>query len=374
MLLCFLRIIDPPRGDAISAIERCRSAGIRVKMITGDHVMTARAIGAEMGIGDGTLALTGHEIDNLNDAQLEKLVKEVDVFARVSPEHKLRLVNALQKNGEVVSMTGDGVNDAPALKRADIGVAMGAKGTEAAKEAAEMVLADDNFATIEHAVEEGRTVYDNIKKALMFILPTNAAEAGIVVLAIILGRVLPITPVQILWVNMITAVTLALSLAIEPPEAGVMNRPPRDPREPILTPFLIWRIIFVAIILIIGTFGLFVWERSQGASIETARTIAVNTLVAFEMFYLFNTRYLKEMVLTRDGIFGNSYVLAAIGLILFFQLGFTYLEPAQTLFDTQATPLSSWLRIGLVSISVLFLVEAEKYLLRIHPRLNRIRI
>ena len=343
-------------------------------MITGDHVMTARAIGAEMGIGDGTLALTGHEIDNLNDAQLEKLVKEVDVFARVSPEHKLRLVNALQKNGEVVSMTGDGVNDAPALKRADIGVAMGAKGTEAAKEAAEMVLADDNFATIEHAVEEGRTVYDNIKKALMFILPTNAAEAGIVVLAIILGRVLPITPVQILWVNMITAVTLALSLAIEPPEAGVMNRPPRDPREPILTPFLIWRIIFVAIILIIGTFGLFVWERSQGASIETARTIAVNTLVAFEMFYLFNTRYLKEMVLTRDGIFGNSYVLAAIGLILFFQLGFTYLEPAQTLFDTQATPLSSWLRIGLVSISVLFLVEAEKYLLRIHPRLNRIRI
>ena len=364
VLLGFLGIIDPPRGDAISAIEKCRSAGIRVKMITGDHVLTARAIGAEMGIGDGTLALTGHEIDTLNDAQLQRLVQEVDVFARVSPEHKLRLVQALQQNGEVVAMTGDGVNDAPALKRADIGVAMGGKGTEAAKEASEMVLADDNFASIEHAVEEGRTVYDNIKKALMFILPTNGGEAGIIVAAILFGRMLPITPVQILWINMITAITLALSLAFEPPEAGVMMRPPRDPKEPILTPFLAWRIGFVALILIIGTFWLFSWERLNGASIEYARTVAVNTLVGFEIFYLFNTRYLSQTTLTRVGVFGNAYALAAVGIVIVFQMALTYVTPMQKLFGTDAIRFASWMRIAAVSSSVLFLVELEKFVFR----------
>lgn len=371
ILLGILGIIDPPRGAAISAIRKCRSAGIRVKMITGDHVLTARAIGAEMGIGDGTTALTGQDLDSLSDEQLRDIVKEVDVFARVSPEHKLGLIQALQAGGEVVAMTGDGVNDAPALKRADIGVAMGVKGTEAAKEAAEMVLADDNFASIEHAVEEGRAIYDNIKKAIMFILPTNAGEAGIIVAAIIFGRTLPITPVQILWINMITAVTLALSLAFEPPEGTVMQRPPRDPKESILSPFLMWRVGFVSLILVAGTFGLFVLERQNEASIEAARTVAVNIVVMFEVFYLLNTRYLRDPVLTREGIFGNGYAIVATGLVIIFQMLFTYFSPMQRLFGTSAITVASWGRIVMVSAMLFFLVELEKYLVR---RLGRVKI
>jgi len=318
-LLGIVGIIDPPRGSAVSAVSQCREAGIKVKMITGDHVLTARSIGMQIGIGDGTTAITGTELDTIDESKLADVVGPVDVFARVSPEHKLRLVKALQTKGEVVAMTGDGVNDAPALKRADIGVAMGIKGTEAAKEAAEMVLTDDNFASITHAIEEGRTVYENIKKAVTFILPTNAGEAGIIIAAIMFGRALPITPVQILWINMITAVTLARSLAFEPPEQGVMSRPPRNPDAPLLTLFLIWRIFFVALILVAGTFGLFTWERTNGADLEVARTVSVNTLVAFEIFYLLNTRYLKEKSLTQEGLFGNSYALAAIGLVTFFK-------------------------------------------------------
>ena len=363
-LLGIVGIIDPPRGDAMSAIRQCQAAGIRVKMITGDHALTARVIGAQMGIGDGTTALTGQELATMSYEQLQVIVRDVDVFARVSPEHKLRLVEALQANGEVVAMTGDGVNDAPALKRADIGVAMGMKGTEVAKEAAEMVLTDDNFSSIAHAVEEGRTVYDNIKKAITFILPTNAGEAGTIIMAIALGCVLPITPVQILWVNMITAVTLSLSLAFEPPEAGVMHRAPRDPREPILSSFLIRRVVFVSAILVAGTCGLFTWERLNGASIEIARTVAVNTLVMFEVFYVLNTRYLTDPVLSIEGILGNSYVLAAIGTVTVFQLLFTYTAPMQRLFGTMGIDLATWVRIIVVAASVLVLVELEKYLLR----------
>jgi magnesium-transporting ATPase (P-type) len=248
---------------------------------------------------------------------------------------------------------------------------MGGKGTEAAKEAAEMVLADDNFASIEHAVEEGRAVYDNIKKALMFILPTNGGEAGIIVAAILFGRMLPITPVQILWINMITAITLALSLAFEPPEAGVMMRPPRDPKEPVLTTFLAWRIGFVSLILIIGTFWLFSWERLNGASIEYARTVAVNTLVGFEIFYLFNTRYLSQTTLTREGIFGNAYALVAVGIVIVFQMALTYVTPMQKLFGTDAIRFASWARIAAVSSSVLFLVELEKFVFRKYPVMKK---
>ncbi|MGM0428100.1 MAG: cation-transporting P-type ATPase [Thermodesulfobacteriota bacterium] len=362
--LGIMGIIDPPRGAAISAIQKCKRAGIRVKMITGDHVLTARSIGAQMGIGDGITALTGEELDELTDEKLRNIVGEVDIFARVSPEHKLKLVQALQARGEVVAMTGDGVNDAPALKRSDIGVAMGIKGTGAAREAAEMVLADDNFASIEHAVEEGRTVYDNIKKAIMFILPTNAGEAGIIIAAIVFGRMLPITPVQILWINMITAVTLALSLAFEPPEEGVMKRPPRDPKESILSAFLLWRIGFVALILMIGTFGLFLWERNLGVSIETARTVAVNTLVMFEVFYLFSARYLRDPALTREGVFGNSYAIAAVVLVMVFQILFTYTPPMQHLFGTAGISMICWIRIVLVAACVLVLVETEKFFMR----------
>ncbi|MDH3872241.1 MAG: HAD-IC family P-type ATPase, partial [Gammaproteobacteria bacterium] len=361
-LLGIVGIIDPPREDAIQAVGRCQSAGIQVKMITGDHAVTAVAIGAQMGIGDGERVLTGHEIEAMDDAQLRVAVNHVDVFARSSPEHKLRLVRALQANGHVVAMTGDGVNDAPALKRADVGTAMGQQGTEVAKEAAEMVLADDNFASIAHAVEEGRTVYDNLKKAILFILPTNGGEALTIIAAIALGRSLPITPVQILWVNMITAVTLALALAFEPPEKGVMHRPPRNSHEPLLTGMFIWRIVFVSLILVAGTFGLFIWERDQGADLALARTVAVNTLVMFEIFYLFNSRYICAPVLNRAGLFGNRYALMAVGLLLFFQFCFTYLGPMQTLFGTMAIDAATWLRIVLVASSVLILVELEKYL------------
>ncbi len=363
-LLGVVGMIDPPREDAILAVQRCQSAGIRVKMITGDHAVTAIAIGTQMGIGDGGNVLTGSEIEIMDDEQLRAAVNEVDIFARSSPEHKLRLVKALQANGHVVAMTGDGVNDAPALKRADVGTAMGQKGTEVAKEAAEMVLADDNFASISHAVEEGRTVYDNLKKAILFILPTNGGEALIIIAAIVLGRSLPITAVQILWVNMITAVTLALALAFEPPEENVMRRRPREPGEGVLNRLFVWRIVFVSLILVVGTFGLFVWERAEGADIETARTVAVNTLVMFEIFYLFNSRYITAPVLNYAGLFGNRFVLIAIGLLIVFQLGFTYLGSMQALFGTSALEFDTWIRIVLVASSVLFLVELEKAVVR----------
>jgi magnesium-transporting ATPase (P-type) len=264
-LLGLVGIIDPPREEAIAAIDKCHTAGIRVKMITGDHRITACAIGAKLGIGNGQNAVTGIELDKMDDAQLRKVVGEIDIFARASPEHKLRLVTALQQDGEIVAMTGDGVNDAPALKRADIGVAMGKNGTEVAKEAAEMVLMDDNFASITHAVEEGRTVYDNIRKTVVYILPTSGGMAGVLILAIILGMALPITPVQILWINMVTTVTLAISLAFERPESGVMSRPPHDPNAPILSGFLVWRIVFVALLMISGGFVLYIVSMGNRA-------------------------------------------------------------------------------------------------------------
>jgi magnesium-transporting ATPase (P-type) len=370
-LLGIVGIIDPPRQEAIEAVRVCQSAGIRVKMITGDHVMTAQAIGNQMGIGIDKPVLGGSELEAQSDEDLRRSAEEVDIFARASPEHKLRLVNALQANGHVIAMTGDGVNDAPALKRASVGIAMGIKGTEVAKEAAEMVLADDNFASIVHAVEEGRTVYDNIKKSILFILPTNGGEALALIGAILLGRVLPITPVQILWVNMITAVTLALSLAFEPPESDVMRRTPRDPRAPILSGFMVWRTTFVSLILVAGVFGLFLWQREHGASIEYARTVAVNTLVLFEAFYLLNTRYINASVLSRDGLLGNRYVLLAIVLVVLFQLVFTYTPAMQYLFASKSLALSDWLIMTVVASTVFFLVELEKYLTATYQRAQR---
>jgi len=361
-LLGLVGMIDPPREDAVAAVRECQSAGIKVKMITGDHAVTATAIGQQVGIGDGKAVLTGHQIETMTDEELTQVVDDVDVFARTSPEHKLRLVQALQENGHVVAMTGDGVNDAPALKRADVGTAMGQNGTEVAKEAAEMVLVNDNFSSIVDAVKEGRTVFDNLKKAILFILPTNGGEALVIIAAIILGRSLPITPVQILWVNMITAVTLALALAFEPSESNVMSRPPRNPKEPILTPMFLWRIVFVSFILMAGTFGLFIMERAEGASLEYARTVAVNTLVMFEIFYLFNSRYIHDFVLNKQGLMGNRYALIAVGILLSFQLVFTYFPPMQTLFGTAGLTINSWLVIMLVSSSVLFLVEIEKFI------------
>jgi magnesium-transporting ATPase (P-type) len=361
-------LIDPPRPAAIEAVATCQRAGIRVKMITGDHRVTALAIARQIGLRETRQALTGQALETLDDDALSAQVEQVDVYARVTPEHKLRLVETLQRHGRVVSMTGDGVNDAPALRRADVGVAMGRSGTEVAKEAAEMVLTDDNFATIVAAVREGRTVYDNLRKAILFILPTNGGEALVIFGAILLGlEQFPLTPVQILWVNMITAATLALALAFEPPERGIMSRPPRDPTEPVLTPLFLWRIAFVSLVLVTGTFALFTWAQWRGATIDEARTIAVNTLVAFEIFYLFNSRFILAPVLNLEGLFGNRYVLIAIALLVVFQLTFTYAPFMQSLFGTAAIGPTAWGLILLVASSVLWLVELEKALVRRGP-------
>jgi magnesium-transporting ATPase (P-type) len=357
-------IIDPPRPEAIEAIKICRQAGIRVKMITGDHVGTAKAIGREMGIGDGVHAVTGTELEAASDEELRQLVRDNDIFARTSPEHKLRLVTALQANHEVVAMTGDGVNDAPALKRADVGVAMGIKGTEATKEAAEIVLADDNFSSIERAVEEGRTIYDNLRKAILFILPTNGAEALVILTAVVMGLVLPLTPVQILWVNMVTAVTLALALAFEPAEPGVMRRPPRDPRSPILGGAFLWRIAFVSVLIGGATLAVFLIEMRLGMPLELSRTLAVNTLVCGQAFYLFNSRFLRESSLSTSRLFTNRVAWLAIGVLAILQLMFVYAPFMQTLFSSAPLELRHWLIPLGIGFAVFLLVEVEKAIFR----------
>ncbi|MFN3545238.1 MAG: cation-transporting P-type ATPase [Thiobacillus sp.] len=363
-LLAVLGLADPPREEAIRAVAACRAAGIKVKMITGDHAATAQAIGKQLGLDDTVQAMTGAEIEAIDDARLREVVDEVDVFARASPEHKLRLVEALQARGAVTAMTGDGVNDAPALRRADIGVAMGRKGTEAAKEAAEMVLADDNFASIAHAVEEGRTVYGNLRKALIFILPTNGAQAGMLLIAIVLGLTLPVTPVQILWVNMVTAVTLALALAFERPEPDVMRQPPRDPRGPLIDHFMLWRIGFVTALLVAGALGIFLWELERGMPVEVARTAAINALVMGEIFYLFNCRRLTAPVVGWSGFAGNRAVLVTIAILLALQALFTFGPLLQTLFGTAPIQGATWLKIFAFGLIVYSVVEVEKALFR----------
>lgn len=357
-------LFDPPRDETLSAIEECQAAGIIVKMITGDHALTAKAIANKLNLGTHNGILTGEDIDQLTEEELAEKVNDIDVYARTSPEHKLRLVKALQRQGHIVAMTGDGVNDAPALKRADIGVSMGLKGTEASKEVSEMVLADDNFASIDYAVEEGRTVYQNLKKAILFILPTNGGEAFTLVSAILLGTMLPITPVQILWVNMITAVTLALSLAFEPSDKYIMKKPPRAPQEPILSKMLIWRICFVSFLLVLGTFGLFLYCLNAGSPIEHARTVAVNTLVAGEIVYLINCRNIIGSSLKLKSWFNSKAVLIAIFLVIVFQLIFTYLPLMQYFFGTSAMSLKDWVPILLFCASLYLLVELEKYVVR----------
>jgi len=363
-LLGLAAIMDPPRPEAKEAVEECKRAGIRVKMITGDHSMTAAAIAGQMGIGTEGRVITGPEIEKVTDEELARLAEEIDIFARVSPEHKLRLVTALQERGFITAMTGDGVNDAPALKKADIGIAMGLKGTEAAKEAAEMVLADDNFASIVHAVKEGRTVYDNLKKTLLFMLPTNGGEALLIIVAVALGMVAPITPAQVLWVNMVTAVTLALSLAFEPMETDVMDRPPRPAGEPLVRVSMLLRISYVSLLLMGCSLGMFTWYRSAGATPELARTIAVNTLIIGEIFYLFNSRYIIERSLSFRGLRATPQVWAAVSAVLILQLPFTYLPVMQDLFGTEGLSLLDWSRMFALGAVVFLLVEAEKAIAR----------
>ena len=359
VLLGLTGIIDPPRDEAIAAIRECHAAGIVVKMITGDHARTAAAIAAQIGLGRGRV-VTGGELEEIADANLPALVAEGHVFARTSPEHKLRLVKALQSLGKIVAMTGDGVNDAPALKSADVGIAMGIKGTEAAKEAAGMVLADDNFASIAHAVAEGRTVYDNLKKAILFVLPTNAAQGLVVIIAILFGLTLPITPAQVLWVNMVCAVTLGLALAFEPPELNVMQRPPRNPREPLLPPFFLWRIAFVSVLIMMGTMAMFQWTLARTGELAEARTAAVGTLILGQMFYLLNSRFMFASSLRRDLLTGNPYVLYALGLVLLAQAIFTYLPAMNLWFGSAPVGLATWFPMGVVGAVIFAAVEVEK--------------
>ena len=362
VLLGLVGLIDPPRSEAIDAVRECHDAGIRVKMITGDHAGTAAAIARQIGLQNPDGVLTGADIENMSDAELAAAVVEADVFARTSPEHKLRLVTALQSHGLTVAMTGDGVNDAPALKRADAGVAMGLKGSEAAKEASEIVLADDNFASIAAAVREGRTVYDNIKKVISWTLPTSAGEAMTIVVALFLGLALPVTAVQILWVNLVTAVTLGLALAFEPTEKDTMNRPPRRRNEPLLSGTLIWHVVFVSALFLAAVFGIFEFATQRGYRVELAQTMAVNMLVVLEIFHLFFIRNIYGTSLTWKAARGTPVVWACVIAVTAAQFAVTYLPPLQQVFGTAPVPVFDGFL--LVGIGVVFfaIIEAEKQL------------
>ena len=371
VLLGLIGLLDPPRKEAIEAVNECHGGGIRVTMITGDHKITAAAIAKMLGIGDGKTAITGTEIEEMDTATLQERVGTVDVFARASPEHKLRLVKAIQANKQIVAMTGDGVNDAPALKKADIGVAMGIKGTEVTKEAAGMILADDNFASIAAAVKEGRTVYNNIEKAMLFMLPTNVAQALVIAVAIVSGFTLPITAPQILWVNMVTSVALGLVISFEPHETDVMLRSPRAVDRPIVTPFGLWRILFIGLALLAYTLLAFFWMKSQGASDQLARTVAVNAITIGQVFYLLNSRYLLDSSLSLKAHMGNRYLPLGIVAVVILQLLFTYTTPFQAMFGNEGIPLRIWP--GLLAGGLVFflVVETEKFVIRSSGSLRR---
>jgi len=366
-------MLDPPRPEAIAAVRTCQAAGIRVKMITGDHAGTASAIARQIGLdcacdadgkgvvlnGEAIAVLNGEAIARLSAAELIEAAERVAVFARVAPEQKLRLVEALQARQHVVAMTGDGVNDAPALRQANIGVAMGITGTEVAKEAADMVLTDDSFSSIEAAVEEGRGVFDNLVKFITWTLPTNVGEGLVILVAVFAGLTLPILPLQILWINMTTTVMLGLTLAFEPKEAGIMHRRPRDPNSPILTRPMIRRILLVGLLLFAGSFGLFEWELYQGESVPAARTAAVNVLVFGELFYLFNCRSLTSSMF-KHGVFSNPWLFVGVITMTVSQLLFTYLPVMQHVFGTANVGVTEWMLIIAVGVIVYIVVEIEK--------------
>ncbi|MGE4429805.1 MAG: HAD-IC family P-type ATPase [Sphingobium sp.] len=363
-LLGLVGFIDPPRTEAKDAIAECRSAGIGVKMITGDHAATALAIARQLELADDPRVLTGTDLEKLSDAELEQAAGGISVFARTSPEHKLRIVRALQARGRIVAMTGDGVNDAPSLKQADVGIAMGIKGTEASKEAAAMVLLDDNFASIVRAVREGRTVYDNIRKVISWEIPTNGGETLAVVLAMLAGFALPMTATQILWVNLVLAATLGLVLAFEPTEPGVMQRRPRARGAPLLSPFLLWRVIVVSMLFAAAALGIFFYALHQGRGIEVARTMVVNMFIIAEIFYLFNVRYLHMTSLTWRGAIGTPPVLIAIGILVLGQALFTYAPFMHAIFDTRPLGWDDCLLLGAIGFFLMLLLEAEKHIMR----------
>ena len=357
-------MMDPPRPEAIAAVATAQSAGIRVRMITGDHALTAQAIAQQLGMADAEgPVLTGADLSRMKPKQWAQAVRDTVVFARVAPEQKLALVNALQAQGEVVAMTGDGVNDAPALKQADIGIAMGQAGTEVAREASDMVLTDDNFASITAAIEEGRTVFDNLSKFITWILPTNLGQGLVIFLAIVLGVTLPVLPVQALWLNLTTAIFLGLMLAFEPQEAGIMQRLPRPARQPILDTEIIGRIISVSVLLLIGAFGLFQWALLQGESLEVARSLAVTLFVVVQSLFLLNCRA-RHNSLWRMPLLSNPWIWAGLACMLVAQLAFLYLPWMNLLFHSAPLRLEHWLLMGLYGVWVMLMVEGEKSLWR----------
>lgn len=355
--------LDPPRPEAIDAVAKCLSAGIRVKMITGDHLLTAKAIAAQIGLNQNgeCEALNGTDLEKLDEAELAVAAERATVFARVAPEQKLRLVRSLQSKGHVVAMTGDGVNDAPALKQADIGIAMGITGTDVSKEAADMILTDDNFASIEAAVEEGRGVFDNLTKFIVWTLPTNFGEGMVILTAIVFGTSLPILPVQILWINMTTAVLLGLMLVFEPKEMDMMKRPPRHPDVPILTRWLQFRILLVSLVLLAGCYALFTYEMANGASLKEARTVAVNLFVMVELFYLWNCRSFTRSMFS-IGLFSNPWVIYGSISMVVLQLLYTYVPFMNTIFQSAPISAESWGRLLLVGITVYPIVGIEKWI------------
>ncbi|MBN1984609.1 MAG: cation-transporting P-type ATPase [Chitinivibrionales bacterium] len=363
--LGFQAMIDPPRPEAVQAVKACKMAGIDVKMITGDHELTALAIARKIGIAEETstdergAVLNGKRITALSDEELISRVRSTSVFARVAPEDKLRIVKALQANGETIAMTGDGVNDAPSLRQANIGIAMGITGTDVAKETADMILTDDNFASIEAAVEEGRGVYDNLRKFITWTLPTNFGEGLVILAAVVMGATLPILPIQILWVNMTTAVFLGLMLAFEPKEPGIMNRPPRSPDEPILKNSLIFRICLVGTLLCIGAFGLFELAIKTGRSDAVARTIATNVFVFGEIFYLFNCRSLQDSIF-KLRLLGNTLLCAGVVTMSVLQLLFVYAPFMNAAFHSSPLALRDWPSIFGVGFTILIIIEIEK--------------
>ncbi|RVW00888.1 HAD-IC family P-type ATPase [Rhodococcus spongiicola] len=374
-------MVDPPRASAADAVRACQRAGIAVKMITGDHAATAKAIAARIGLAPASpetdtaspkdnaaspkdnATLTGRDLAGMTDEELPEAANWASVFARVSPQQKLRLVEALQRQGHVTAMTGDGVNDAPALRRADIGIAMGRSGTEVAKDSADMVLTDDDFATIEAAVEEGRGVFDNLTKFIAWTLPTNVGQGGVILVAILGGLTLPILPVQILWINMTTALVLGLMLAFEPKERDIMERPPRDPDRPLLTSALTLRILLVSTVMVVGTWWLFQWELSMGAELAEARTAAVNLVVAVEIVYLFSCRSLTQSP-WRLGFLTNRWVLIGVAVQVVAQAAITYLPSANLIFDTAPVGWETWIRVAAIAAVATAIVAVDKRLRR----------
>jgi magnesium-transporting ATPase (P-type) len=371
VFLGLVGMLDPPREEAVRAVAACRAAGVRVKMITGDHAATAASIAGMMGIRADTdnpdappRVLTGAQMAAIADERLPDEAESTAVFARMTPEQKLRLVRALQGRGHIVAMTGDGVNDAPALKQADIGVAMGIAGTEAAKDAADIVLADDNFASIAAAVEEGRAVFDNLVKFIVWTLPTNGGQALVIVSGVALGSALPILPTHALYVNMATAVLLGIPLVFEAKDPGLMSRPPRDPRRPIFTFELFMRSGLVSILLCVASAGMFHWELARGESEASARTAAVTAIVVAQAFYLFSSRALLRPAWSVP-LFSNGWLWAGIAAMAALQMAFVHASLMNALFQSAPLDGQAWGRIFAAGVAVLVIVEAEKAIRRL---------